>query len=226
MEVYEGANQLKLIEADKSWYRLVIAAITSYYQLLPASISFHGLLISKNMTKREKLIIALILIGLGAAFRLLPHLWNFAPIAGAALFAGAYLGRRWGVAVPVLAMILGDLFLGFYEWPLLIVVYGCFILTGLIGSLIKKKNVANVVLASLASSFIFFLATNWAVWQFSPWYAKTFEGLMACFIAALPFFRNTLLGDLFYTGVFFGAYEAVKVMAAKAKFSFLPVKND
>ncbi|OGY58154.1 MAG: hypothetical protein A3H67_02805 [Candidatus Buchananbacteria bacterium RIFCSPLOWO2_02_FULL_46_11b] len=177
------------------------------------------------MTKKEKIIIAAILIALGAAFRLLPHLWNFAPIAGAALFAGAYLGRRYAIVVPVAAMLLGDLFLGFYEWPLLITVYGCFILTGLIGTLIKKKSAANVVLASLAGSFLFFLATNWAVWQFSPWYAKTFEGLMASYAAALPFFRNTLLGDLFYAGVFFGAYEAVKVLAAKAKLAFLPVKN-
>lgn len=178
------------------------------------------------MKSKEKFIIALILIALGAACRLLPHPWNFAPIAGVALFSGAYLGRRWAVVVPTAAMILGDLFLGFYEWPLLITVYGCFILTGLIGSLIKKKSPANVVLASLTCSFIFFIATNWAVWQFSPWYVKTFEGLVACYVAALPFFRNTLLGDLFYTGVFFGAYEAVKVLAVKTKLAFSPVKNN
>jgi len=162
------------------------------------------------MTKQTKLIVSLILITLGVTCRLLPHLWNFAPIAAIALFAGVYLGRRYALILPIVAMLIGDLFLGFYSWPVMLAVYGSFALVGLLGTWIKKhKSLETVLAGSLLASVIFFMATNWAVWQFSPWYAKSLAGLIQCFVAALPFFRNTILGDLFYISVLFGAYEAV-----------------
>lgn len=161
-------------------------------------------------TEKSKIIVSILLISLGVACRLLPHPFNFAPIAGIALFAGVYLGRRYAVALPVIAMFIGDIFLGFYEWPLMIAVYLSFVSIGILGVLIKKyKRLETVIGASLGGSILFFLVTNWAVWQFSPWYAKSWAGLLQCFTLALPFFRNTLIGDLFYVGVLFGAYELV-----------------
>jgi len=173
------------------------------------------------MTKKTKLIISAVLICLGVACRLLPHAWNFTPIAGIALFAGVYLGRNYAIILPVLAMVIGDLFIGFYELQLMLIVYGCYMTIGLIGVLIKKhKSLETVMAGSIIASVIFFLATNWAVWQFSPWYAKSLAGLMQCYALALPFFRNTLLGNLFYTSVLFGAYEIVMLWARQKKAAF------
>jgi hypothetical protein len=163
------------------------------------------------MKTKEKIILSAILIALGVACRLLPHFWNFAPVAAVALFSGAYLGRRYAIFNPLAVMVIGDLFIGFYEPPLMIAVYASFAVIGLIGECLKKqRRVETVLAASLAGSVIFFLASNWAVWQFSSWYDKTAAGLWECLALALPFYRNTLLGDLFYTGVFFGAYELVR----------------
>ncbi|MBI3291129.1 hypothetical protein HYZ76_02490 [Candidatus Falkowbacteria bacterium] len=171
------------------------------------------------MSTQTKLIISIILIALGVAARLLPHLWNFAPIAAIALFAGVYLGRRYAIILPVAAMALGDLLLGFYSLPLMLAVYGSFILIGLLGTLVKKhKSFETVVAGSLAGSVLFFVITNWTVWQFSPWYAKDLAGFISCFAQALPFFRNTLLGDMFYLAVLFGSYEMLLVLGKNKRF--------
>jgi hypothetical protein len=163
-------------------------------------------------SEKTKIIISIILISLGVACRLLPHPFNFAPIAAIALFTGAYLGKRYALTLPIVAMFIGDIFIGFYEWPLMITVYGSFVLIGLLGLGIKRhKSIETVIGASLGASILFFILTNWAVWQFSPWYAHTWSGLLQCYTLALPFFRNTLIGNLFYTGVLFGAYELIAV---------------
>jgi hypothetical protein len=62
----------------------------------------------------------------------------------------------------------------------------------------------------LASSVLFFVLTNFGVWAFDALYPKTLEGLMACYVAAIPFFRNTLLGDLSYTVVLFGGFALLE----------------
>lgn len=173
------------------------------------------------MTTKSKLIISIILVLIGVACRLLPHAWNFAPIAGIALFAGVYLGRNYAISLPVIAMVIGDLFIGFYELQLMIIVYGCYMVIGLLGTLIKKhKSMETVIAGSIVASVIFFLATNWAVWQFSPWYSKDLVGLVSCYTLALPFFRNTLFGNLFYVSVLFGAYEFIMIWARQKKAVF------
>jgi len=178
------------------------------------------------MTRKTKLVISAVLIALGVACRLLPHMWNFAPVAAVALFAGVYLGSRYAVVLPVVTMVVGDFFIGFYEWQLMLAVYGSFILIGLLGTLIKKhKSFETVAAGSLVGSILLFVSTNWVVWQFSPWYAKTIDGLLQCYILALPFFRNTLVGDLFYVAIIFGAYEAVVFMSTKEKTILNLVKN-
>ena len=166
------------------------------------------------MSKKNKLFVALALVGFGVAGRLLPHLWNAAPIAAIALFAGVYLGRNYALILPPVAMLAGDLFLGFYRWPLALAVYFSLMIIGLIGYFISQhKDWKLIAAASLTGSVIFFLATNWAVWQFSSWYPHSLSGLYQCYLMALPFFRNTLVGDLFYNGVLFGVYELVNLAA-------------
>lgn len=162
---------------------------------------------------KKTILVALVLLALGVAMRLLPHPANFAPITAIALFAGYYLPRKWAIILPIAAMLIGDLFIGFYDWRLMAVVYLSFALISFLGWAIKGRGAGAVIISALTASIGFFLITNFAVWLFSSWYPHTLAGLLWCYTLALPFFRNTLLGDLFFTGVLFGAYEAVKALA-------------
>lgn len=180
------------------------------------------------MNKKTRIVIAVILMALGIAGRVLEHPFNFAPISAMAIFAGVYLGWRYAIIMPLLTMAIGDIFIGFYELPMMLVVYASFAFAGCLGLAIKKyKSVETVIGASLASSIVFFLSTNWAVWQFSPWYTRDWSGLVQCFTNALPFFRNTLVGDLFWVSLLFGIYEVVKfgIKSKKAKALMVNLKN-
>lgn len=156
----------------------------------------------------------MIIVILAVLMRLVPHPANVAPIAAMALFGGAYLAKRYAIALPLAAMFISDLFLGFH--PSMPMVYASLVLTGLIGMWVRKrKSVPTVLLASVGSSIIFFVLTNFNYFYATSLYPKTLTGLMESYIMALPFFRNTLLGDLFYTGVFFGGYELIKMTVFK-----------
>ena len=159
-----------------------------------------------------------LLIVFGVASRFLPHAWNFTPITAIALFASAYLGARYSLAAMFSILFISDLFIGFYQWQIMIAVYGSFALAGLIGCLMKgKKSVGLVFIGTIGSSLAFFLITNWAVWQFGAMYEHSFAGLFQSYVMALPFFRNSLVGDLFYTGAFFGGFEMARHLAFNLK---------
>ena len=159
----------------------------------------------------KKYMPAFILIALGVSARLLPHPANFAPIAAIALFAGLYLPKRFAIIVPAASLLLSDIVLGFYTWQVVVSVYACFALTGIMGLyLAKQKNFATIALGTILASIIFFLVTNWAVWAFGTMYPHTTSGLMQSYIMALPFFRNSLLGDIFYTTVLVGSMELIQ----------------
>lgn len=153
----------------------------------------------------------LTLMVFAAAFvRLIPHPPNFAPIAAMALFGGAYFNKKsFAFAVPLAAMFLTDAIIGFHSGMWL--VYLSFALIVVIGMLmLKKVNVQNVVLASLTASISFFIITNFGVWAFGTMYPKNIAGLIECYIAAIPFIQNTLIGDLFFSGIMFGVFEFAK----------------
>jgi asparagine N-glycosylation enzyme membrane subunit Stt3 len=106
-------------------------------------------------------------------------------------------------------------------------VWGSFILVGLIGLFIRKrKSITKIIVGTLSGSVLFFLITNFAVWFFGNWYEKTFSGLGQCFYLALPFFRSSLLGDIFYVGVFFGTYELVLYLNREKEKGLIKVKNE
>ncbi len=151
-----------------------------------------------------------IMIFAAAFVRLLPHPPNFAPIAAMALFGGAYFSKKsFAFAVPLIAMFLTDAIIGFHSgmW----IVYLSFALIVVIGMLmLKKVSIKNVVLASVTASLSFFIITNFGVWAFGTMYPKNIAGLVECYIAAIPFIQNTLLGDLFFSGVMFGIFEFAK----------------
>jgi hypothetical protein len=117
--------------------------------------------------------------------------------------------------LPLAAMVASDYFIGFYDWQVMASVYLSILLAFFIGKYTSGRKWFYIPLSALTSSVLFYLITNFAVWAFFDWYPHTFAGLISNFTLALPFFRNTLLGDVFYTGVLFGAYELAIYAAAK-----------
>lgn len=183
----------------------------------------------KSITPRFIVVFTVILMA--ALLRLLPHWPNFTPIAAMALFAGTYFDRRqYAFAIPIAAMFISDLVIGLHaNMP---AVYLGFAITVIIGMSIRKRvNVGSVVLASLSSAVIFFLITNFASWLASPFYPQSFAGLLECYVAGLVFFRDTtygisffmndVLGTMFFSAVFYGAFYLVQMrfpVLDKARF--------
>lgn len=147
------------------------------------------------------------LIFLVAAARLLPHLPNFTPIMAIALFGGAYFSdKRMAFAVPFTAMFASDIILGFHST--MIFVYIGFALAVGLGMLLRNRvSILTVGAAALTGSILFFLITNFGVWLTGTMYPMTFQGLITSYTAGIPFFRYSMLGDLIYSGVLFGAFE-------------------
>ena len=131
------------------------------------------------MNKREILILTFVL--LAVLVRLIPHPPNFTPIIALALFGSTtFKNKSIGLSLPLLAMIISDLYLGFYSISLW--VYGSFFLISILGTYWKKIKVTNVFISSL----IFFIITNFGVWLMG--YPKTIEGFLLCYTMAIPFF--------------------------------------
>ena len=134
----------------------------------------------------------------------------FTPIGAMALFSGAYLAnRKLAFAAPIAAMLLSDAVLGFHSgMPF---VYGSVALIVIIGWLgLARVSSLRLVAAALISSLLFFVVTNFGTWAVSGMYPLTPSGLAACYIAAIPFFQNTVVGDLFYTGLLFGGFALLE----------------
>lgn len=168
-----------------------------------------------EISKKGKIlevIVAIIFVLIGVSLRLLPHPANFAPIAAIALFGGVYLSKKTAFILPLAAMLISDIFIGFYEINLMVFVYGSFLICVVLGFWLKKyKKWYTILGSSILGAVIFYLLTNFAVWAFTPWYPKDFLGLIESYIMAIPFFKNTLLGDLFYVTFFFGSYEILEI---------------
>lgn len=153
-------------------------------------------------TPRHRVLISLILAA--AIARIVPHPANVTPIGAMALFAGAqFPQRRFAFLLPVAALFLSDLVLGLHS--LMPFVYGCFLITVCLGFWVRRRpSGSRILLATGLSSLVFFAVTNFGNWAFLGTYPKTPSGLMDCYLAGLPFLRNSLLGDLAYTGLLFG----------------------
>jgi Family of unknown function (DUF6580) len=153
---------------------------------------------------------------LSAVFlRLLPHAWNLTPLSAMFLFSGATFPRkRESLLVPFAALLLSDaavmyiLYGGRYGWNSSLYTWTGFLLIGVIGwSLRGRISAGRVAGASLAGSVLFFVVTNFGVWMGGAMYPATLSGLASCYVAALPFFRNAVLGDLAYAALFFGCWQ-------------------
>jgi hypothetical protein len=135
----------------------------------------------------------------------IPHIWNFTAVGALAIFAGAqFRDKRIAFIMPLAAMALSDVFLG-NGFSLL--VYTGFIAMVACGFLIRNKvNTVNIVLASFISASVFYLITNFAIFYPATVYPHNFSGIIASYTAALPFFRNMLIGNLAYSAVLFGSF--------------------
>jgi hypothetical protein len=164
--------------------------------------------------------VALSLTVLAALVRLVPHPPNFAPVAGVALFGGARLRGWQAYVIPLLAMLVTDPIIshmaGYPAYSRLTpIIYGCFLINVLLGRLLIRNSTdpLRIASAALAGSVQFFVITNFFGWLGAgtpALYSHDLPGLIACYIAAIPFFGRTLAADLFYSAVLFAAYELLK----------------
>lgn len=159
-------------------------------------------------------IVAGSVIVLVAAFsRLLPHPPNVTALAAIALAGGVYFETKYAFLIPIAALVVSDFFLGFHAT--IPFVYGSFLVTVLIGIWLRRhKKPLMIAGGSLVSSVLFFLVTNFGVWLTGGgwYYPKTITGLVECYTLALPFFRNSLFGDLLFTAILFGLFELAEIV--------------
>jgi hypothetical protein len=154
----------------------------------------------------NKMILATLMILAAAAYRLAPHPWNVAPVCSMAFCGGLYLGKRWALLVPLAAMLVSDIFLGFSIISAF--VYGCYIASGFIGlALRERRTLPWITGGTVAGSVLFFVITNFATWALTNLYPHTVAGLVRCYDMAIPFFRGTLAGDVLFTSVFVAVME-------------------
>jgi hypothetical protein len=165
-------------------------------------------------TAKSKLIITLIVAA--ALMRLFPHQPNFTPIGAMALFSGTLISnKRWAMMLPLIALLLSDIALeiingsGFHAtMPF---VYGSLMLISMLGFLIRKRvQRQTIMVGSLVGSLIFFFVTNFGTWVTEGIYEHSFNGIMNCYIMAIPFFKGTVMGDLFYNLILFGGFSLVR----------------
>jgi hypothetical protein len=164
-----------------------------------------------------------ILIVLAALSRILPHPYNFTPVGALGLFAGAYAGKPWAWLVAPVALLLSDLVIGLYNPVVMACVYLGFAAGGWLGRrfLVKRRTPWWVAGTSVAHAGVFFIVSNFGVWL-AGYYSRTVEGLVQCYVMALPFLANTLLGDLFYAAALFGLYEVAQSWESKRKGVTVP----
>jgi hypothetical protein len=163
--------------------------------------------------KKNTLLLILFLSVVVLAARLIPHAPNFSPLASVILFGSVYIKNKKYLVLPFVALFISDIFLGFYGWQIMLSVYGSLALIMLIGQVVAKhKNVMNIISSSLLAGIIFFVITNFSVWYFGNWYTADLSGLITSYTVAIPFFRNTIMSNLVYSGILFGVYETVQYL--------------
>lgn len=157
---------------------------------------------------RATVVTLLVLAGLAVLWRLVPHDWNITPMAALALFAGARLRTPLaGMALALAAMLVSDLALGFYpgfEW-----VYAGMLAAVVVGRGIAGRSAAWFAGGAVTVSLVFFALSNLGVWLSGTLYPLTGAGLLACYVAALPFLLNSLVGNLFFTAAFYALFTGI-----------------
>jgi len=185
-----------------------------------------------DSNKKWNISLVLALITSCILYRIIPHPLNFAPITAMALLSGSYLkSNKWlAILIPIVALFISDIVLnntlyrafyaesGFIFFkPYMIASFISIGIIVLIGGLIKRSKLVQLITASISSSVIFFTITNFSSWLELPMYPKNLVGLAESYIAGIPFFPFTLFGDLVFTLCLFGlaAIATKKIYAPK-----------
>ena len=165
---------------------------------------------------KEKLSYLWILLGVGLRF--FPHLPNFTPLSAMAIFGGAYLSKRFALVLPLLAWVLSDWVIGpDATFPF---TWGSILIAGLLGLWVRsRRNYATLLGVGVLNSILFFIVTNFGVWLVGGLYSRTAEGLVQCYTLAIPFYRNSLVGDLVYLTLLAGTFEGAARFASKKKLA-------
>jgi hypothetical protein len=161
------------------------------------------------------------LIVLGVVARLIPHPWNFTPIGALGLFAGANCSPRIAWLVPISALLVADLIVGFYNPVTMFFVYLGFFFGPLIGRLIiaPRRSVGRISAAVLSTSTVFFVVSNLGVWL-GGYYPLTLAGLIECYVLAIPFYGVMLVGDALYATILFGGQEVITTALRRQSDNF------
>ena len=193
------------------------------------------------MQGKKIISVVAILVFITALTRLIPHEWNFSPIAAMALFGGAYFwNKKYALILPLLCLFISDLLLqgkfamGLAEYPAFfsgtIWIYGTFLMIVGLGIVLFKNHkitLPKVIGGSIMASILFFVLTNFAAWatdhQYYP--VKNFESLMYAYELGIPFFRGTLVGDLVWSGVLFGGFAMIKNFVLSESLIPQPIKS-
>jgi hypothetical protein len=155
-------------------------------------------------------LVAVLLVVVAAASRVVPHPWNFTPMIAVALFAGARIERGWLAGIAVLGCLaLGDIVVGAFPYGGMEWVYGSMLVVVASGRLLRTRTgLVGTLVAALGAGFIFFVVTNFAVFMAGGLYPRSAAGLVECYTAALPFYRNQIVGDVLFTAALFGLYAS------------------
>ena len=158
-----------------------------------------------------------------AFFRLIPHPPNFTPIIASAIMAPLLIKDRMaGIAIPIFAMFISDIVIGFH--PYQFVIYSTLISIGLFAPMTKKH--ISILLVPFIASLWFFITTNFAVWILWDFYPKTFEGLIMCYTLAIPFLKNTLLSTILYTGILKISFNYIEIIKNKSNYFIYNLINN
>ena len=164
------------------------------------------------MKIEKSYVLAVGLVLLAVFSRLVPHPMNFTPLIALALFStSVFKNKSLAILIPLVALIASDFLIGFHALSL--VIYFSFAFIGLMSMGLNRTSKITFkvgLISGTLGAFAFFMISNFAVWMTSGMYIKTFDGLMQCYVAGLPFFHNTLGSTFLYMGVLFGAWNLVK----------------
>jgi len=154
--------------------------------------------------KNKRIVFITLFIIIAALMRLIPHPPNFVPITAIAIFAGIKFNNiKYAYIIPISVMLISDMFVGFYSVS--IFVYLAFILITTYSFMVKSYHIKNILLSSL----IFFIITNFGVWLLGG-YTYSVEGLILCYTMAIPFFANSILADLFFSGILYFGFKKIE----------------
>ncbi len=168
---------------------------------------------------RYKFLIFAGLVVFAVLGRLLPHLWNMTPVFAVLFFLTYFLGFRYSFFAGFIIMAVSDYFIGFYELKVMLSVYVAFIISSLVAFFARQnRSYHKLLFLSILGSLIFYFITNSAVWLFTPYYSPGISGLAQSLIAGLPFLKNSILGNAFYSMFLFALYDLYFYLSSKSIF--------